>query len=47
MISATLTPDEKERLNALYGYNILDTEAEKVFDDLTLLASEICTDQFN
>ncbi|MGJ8693684.1 MAG: ATP-binding protein [Thalassotalea sp.] len=42
MISAPITTDEKERLQALYGYNILDTEAEKVFDDLTLLASEIC-----
>lgn len=39
---APLTPDEKERLNALYGYEILDTEAEKVFDDLTLMASQIC-----
>ena len=42
MISAPMTPDEEERLQALYGYDILDTEAEKVFDDLTLLASEIC-----
>ncbi|MFD2167227.1 ATP-binding protein [Thalassotalea euphylliae] len=42
MKSAPLTPDEQERLKALYGYDILDTEAEKVFDDLTLLASEIC-----
>lgn len=39
---APLTPDENARLNALYGYNILDTESEKVFDDLTQLASEIC-----
>lgn len=42
MISAPLTHDEEARLQALYGYDILDTEAEKVFDDLTLLASDIC-----
>lgn len=42
MISAPTTPDEDTRLQALYDYDILDTEAEKVFDDLTLLASEIC-----
>ena len=39
---ADLTADEKQRLEALYDYDILDTEAEKVFDDLTQLASEIC-----
>lgn len=42
MISAPVTNDENERIKALYGYDILDTEAEKVFDDLTQLASEIC-----
>lgn len=42
MISAPKTPDEKERLKDLFGYEILDTDAEKVFDDLTQLASEIC-----
>lgn len=42
MICAPLTPDEKERLEALYGYDILDTDAEKVFDDLTQLAADIC-----
>lgn len=36
------TSDEQERLKALYDYDVLDTEAEKVFDDLTLLASQIC-----
>jgi signal transduction histidine kinase/CheY-like chemotaxis protein len=42
MISSPMTVDEKERIKALYDYEILDTEAEKAFDDLTLLASEIC-----
>jgi len=27
------TGDEKTRLKALYDYDVLDTEAEKVFDD--------------
>jgi anti-sigma regulatory factor (Ser/Thr protein kinase) len=34
--------DEVARLDALRRYDILDTEAETAFDDLTLLASEIC-----
>ena len=34
--------NEKERLAALRQYQILDTEAEKEFEELTLLASEIC-----
>lgn len=42
MKSAPVTSDEVERLKALYNYEVLDTEAEKVFDDLTQLASEIC-----
>ncbi|MCH2055478.1 MAG: ATP-binding protein [Thalassotalea sp.] len=42
MKSAPPTNDETQRLQALYSYDILDTEAEKVFDDLTELASEIC-----
>ena len=42
MKSAPPTDDESERLKDLYGYDILDTQAEKVFDDLTALASEIC-----
>ncbi|MFT5311802.1 MAG: signal transduction histidine kinase/ActR/RegA family two-component response regulator [Paraglaciecola sp.] len=36
------TSDEQARLKALYAYDVLDTEAEKVYDDLTLLASQIC-----
>jgi anti-sigma regulatory factor (Ser/Thr protein kinase) len=34
--------DETERLAALARYRILDTEPEQAFDDLTLLASQIC-----
>jgi len=35
-------PDEQARLAALREYKILDTVPEKAFDDLTLLASQIC-----
>ena len=34
--------DEAERLAALARYEVLDTEPERAFDDLTLLASHIC-----
>ncbi len=34
--------NEKERLAALREYHILDTESEPEFEELTLLASEIC-----
>src|SRR5882724_2982184 len=36
------TFDEKARLQALRTYKILDTDPEKAFDDLTVLASHIC-----
>ena len=42
MQKARIPADEQSRLKALYEYEILDTEAEKVFDDLTQLASDIC-----
>lgn len=34
--------NEKKRLEALYSYDILDTETETDFDDLTALAAAIC-----
>ncbi len=33
---------ETERLKALYWYQILDTTAEDIFDEVTLLASQVC-----
>jgi anti-sigma regulatory factor (Ser/Thr protein kinase) len=35
-------PDESARLAALRTYRILDTDPEQAFDDLALLASQIC-----
>ncbi|WP_017317370.1 tetratricopeptide repeat protein [Mastigocladopsis repens] len=37
-----LPNNEIARLNALHQYQILDTPAEKVFDDFTFLATQIC-----
>jgi len=34
--------DEKARVQALHKYKILDTDPEKAFDDLTILAAHIC-----
>ena len=39
---APLPANESERLQALYSYNILDTLPEPAFDDLTVLAAQIC-----
>jgi PAS domain-containing protein len=41
-MKAPLPPDEAARLKALHRYNILDTDPEQNFDDITLLASQIC-----
>ncbi len=41
-MKALLPINEHERLDALHGYEILDTEPEQSFDDITLLASQIC-----
>jgi PAS domain S-box-containing protein len=42
MQAAIFPSNEEERLKALHRYNILDTDAEGAFDDLTALASHIC-----
>ncbi|WP_442921577.1 adenylate/guanylate cyclase domain-containing protein [Microcoleus sp. S36a_D3] len=39
---APLPSNEEERLKALHRYQILDTDADEAFDDLTALASYIC-----
>jgi signal transduction histidine kinase len=33
---------ERDRLDALYGYQILDTPPERDFDDITALAAQLC-----
>ena len=42
METAPLPTNEKQRLEALRRYEVLDTSPEQAFDDLTLLASHIC-----
>src|SRR5258708_20005311 len=40
--NANISINEKARVEALRSYKILDTDPEKAFDDLTVLASHIC-----
>lgn len=42
MKSAPLHPREKDRIAALESLNILDTISERAYDDLTLIAAQIC-----
>jgi GAF domain-containing protein len=42
MIAAPAPPNEERRLRALHGVEILDTPAEKAFDDLVRLAAYVC-----
>jgi two-component system cell cycle sensor histidine kinase/response regulator CckA len=41
-MSAPLHPEERQRLQTLRKYEVLDTPPELAFDDLTLLATNIC-----
>ena len=42
-MSVALPPNEDDRLEALYRFDILDTVPEQAFDDITLLASQLCS----
>jgi hypothetical protein len=39
---ATIPPDERARLAALYDLAILDTPREEIYDDVARLAAAIC-----
>ncbi len=41
-MGAPFPPDERQRLDELNSFGILDTLPEQAYDDLTLLASHIC-----
>ena len=42
MIEAPLPSNEQERLAILRAYEILDTDSEQAFDDLTHIAAAVC-----
>ncbi|SBO43268.1 GAF domain-containing protein [Cyanobium sp. NIES-981] len=39
----TVAPREQARLEALKGYRVLDTAPEQSYDDITLLATQLCS----
>ena len=41
-MNAPIPDNDEARLEVLKQYRILDTAAEKVFDDITTLAAEVC-----
>ena len=41
-MTAPVPPNETERLDALREYHVLDSEAERAYDDITFLAAYIC-----
>lgn len=42
MAECSLAPDDRPRIAALHSYGILDTPAERDFDDLCQLAAQLC-----
>ncbi|HCR33257.1 MAG TPA: sensor domain-containing diguanylate cyclase, partial [Stenotrophomonas sp.] len=42
MIKPDKPTDESQRLEALRRYHILDSEREKSFDDLVVIAKAVC-----
>jgi formate hydrogenlyase transcriptional activator len=41
-MTAPLLPNESQRLETLRSYRVLDTERERDFDDVALMASQVC-----
>jgi len=41
-IAAPIPSNERQRLQALHGYAILDSSREQAFDDLTRIAAQLC-----
>src|SRR5690349_12314755 len=41
-MTAPYPPNEAERLTALQAYHVLDTESERIYDDIVSLAALIC-----
>ena len=42
MIAPQITENESERIKALQSYQVLDSLPEREYDDITLIASQIC-----